>query len=113
MKRQRNLRNIDRVVRWAIRLFRCDTARVIAPIRKKFLVIGWNKRSEGQWISQDGKPQNFNYAQESVIASGFTWDSLQNSARRYKLLLKANVPHELRANAGPQNKEGRKHEQTN
>lgn len=28
--------------------------------------------------------------QESVIASGWTWDSLQDSARRYKRLLTAN-----------------------
>ena len=90
MKRQRNRRNLDRVVRWAIRIFKCDTARVTAPMRKKFLVIGWNKRSEGQWQNQDGEPQNFDYVQESVIASGWTGDSLQRSARRYRRLLSAN-----------------------
>lgn len=90
MKRQRNGRNLQRVVRWAVRLFKCDTARVTAPVRKKFLVIGWNKRSEGQWHNQNGEPQNFDYVQESVIACGWTWDALQQSARRYKRLLSAN-----------------------
>ena len=90
MNRQRNRRNLQRVVNWAIRLFKCDTARILAPRRKKFLVIGWNRRSKGQWVDQGGTPQNFNYVQELVIASGWTWDSLQRSARRYKRLLSAN-----------------------
>lgn len=99
MKRQRNGRNLQRVVRWAIRLFKCDTARVTAPMRKKFLVIGFKKRSDGQWVNQNGEPQNFDYVQESVIASGWTWNSLQQSARHYKRLLTANV-----ARASPEDK---------
>ena len=100
MKRTRNERNLQRIVRWAIRLFKCDTARVTSPLHKKFLVIGWNKRSEGQWINQDGEPQNFDYVQESVIAYGWTWDSLQRSARQYKRLMSANMTHETEAAPG-------------
>jgi hypothetical protein len=77
----------QRLVRRFIRMFKCDTARITSPCDTHFLVLGWNERSEGQWHDQDGKPKNFDYVREEVVASGKTVKELIASAKHYKKLL--------------------------
>ena len=78
------------------RMFGCDKARIVKAGGLRFLVIGWNRRSVGEWvktwITADGAPQhsefNFNYVEEKVIASGRTDSQLLQSAKQYKALTK-------------------------
>lgn len=69
----------------------CDTARISKPLEdgKMFLIIGFNrntKEDEGQWVHQDGERRDWDYVQESVIASGFTEKELIDSTKEYERL---------------------------
>ena len=51
-----------------------------------FLIVGFNrstKDDEGQWVDENGERRDFDYVQESVIASGFTEKELINSTKEY------------------------------
>lgn len=66
----------------------CDTARISKPLEdgKMFLIIGFNRNTkddEGQWVDENGVRKDWDYVQESVIASGFTEDELIASAKEY------------------------------
>jgi cyclopropane fatty-acyl-phospholipid synthase-like methyltransferase len=83
-------------IAWALKHFKCDTARIIKPGGTLFLTIGWNRnteyerqggRSEGQWF-HNGQPIDFDYVSEQTIASGKTWKALKQSAEHYARLLK-------------------------
>lgn len=67
-----------------IKMFGCDTVRIIRPCGTYYLIIGWNTRSEGEWFDQDGQPRNFDYVNESVIASGDSLKKLNQSAKYYQ-----------------------------
>lgn len=56
----------------------CDAARVIQfeHTEEKFLVLGWNKRSENEWFNQDNEPVNFDYLEEKILARGTTIEEL-------------------------------------
>ena len=69
----------------------CDTARISKPLEngKMFLIIGFNrntKEDEGQWVNQDGERIDFDYVQESCIASGHTKEELIASTKEYERL---------------------------
>ena len=49
------------------------------------MIIGTKKRSIGQWF-RNGKPIDFDYMEEKVVARGNTWDELWESARKYHKL---------------------------
>jgi len=71
-----------------IRMFRCDTARIISFPERMFLVIGSNRNTKdgsGYW-TKNGHPINFDYVEEKVIASGKTEAELVASAKRYRKL---------------------------
>jgi hypothetical protein len=74
-----------------IRMFKCATARLSRPCgRHWYLIIGFKrntKNDSGQWY-RDGKPWNFTYTAEKVIASGRTLAALVEGAKRYKKLCK-------------------------
>lgn len=74
--------NTDRFVK----MFGCDTARITTPAKTLFLILGWNRRSEGEW-TRNGKPYDFDYLAEQVVASGKTEAELIASAEEYKRLL--------------------------
>lgn len=66
----------------------CDTARISKPLGdgKMFLIIGFNrstKDDEGQWVDENGVRRDWDYVQESVIASGFTEKELITSTKEY------------------------------
>lgn len=66
----------------------CDTARISKPLNdgKMFLIIGFNRNTkddEGQWVDENGEHRDFDYVQESVIASGFTENELITSTKEY------------------------------
>jgi hypothetical protein len=63
----------------------CDTARISKPLGTMYLIIGFNrntKNNHGQWI-KDGKPIDFDYVEEHVVASGNTEEELISSCEKY------------------------------
>lgn len=82
--------DVNRLVRRFRRMFKADAARLSSPLGKTiFLIIGFNRNTKddpGQWVDQDGKVKNWDYVQESCIASGDTVDDLIASAKHYKRL---------------------------
>lgn len=78
-----------RIIKTAIRMFRCDTARISSFPDRSFLIIGHkmdtrNDRT-GQWY-RNGEPYDFEYVDETVIASGKTAKELLASMKEYKRL---------------------------
>ena len=75
-----------------IQMFGCDTARIVEPMDKLFLIIGTRRNTKddppehGKWF-KNGEPINFDYTEEKVIASGNTEAELMKSAKAYKQLL--------------------------
>lgn len=72
-----------------VEMFGCDAARIITPCGRPFLIIGFNRNTRqdtGQW-TRNGEPIEFDYLQETVIASGDTEAELIESAKKYKRLL--------------------------
>ena len=70
---------------------RCDTIRISKPLEdgKMFLIIGFNRnttKDEGQWVNQDNEQIDFDYVQESVIASGYIEKDLIESTKEYERL---------------------------
>lgn len=68
----------------------CDTARISKPLEngKMFLIIGFNrntKEDDGQWYKNNDKI-DFDYIQESCIASGYTKQELIDSTKEYARL---------------------------
>lgn len=69
-------------------LITCDTARISRPLEKgkMFLIIGFNRNTkddDGQWVDENGERRDWDYVQESVIASGHTEDELIESTKEY------------------------------
>lgn len=72
-----------------VRMFQCDTARIIQSGRRMFLIIGHRRSTKddaGQW-ERNGEPYDFEYVAEQVVASGDTEAELLASAKEYKRLL--------------------------
>lgn len=72
----------------AKQLFGCDSARIL-QYDTMFLVIGWNRRSEGEWVQVHGekaKPHNFDYLEEKTVARGKTLTALWRSALKHHRL---------------------------
>jgi len=75
----------------AKRIFKCDSARIIEfdHTPRKFLVIGFKRRSEGEWQKHDADgvhPMNFDYLQETTVGIGDTWEKLLENAKWFKSL---------------------------
>ena len=73
--------------------FECDTIRISVVWDKMFLMIGFNRNTKddpGQWneVTETGEmiPRDWDYIQETVIASGKTITELIKSADQYKKL---------------------------
>jgi hypothetical protein len=70
------------------KIIKCDTARISKPCETMFLIIGFNRNTkddEGRvWVNQDNKRIDFDYVQESVVASGKTSKELIASAKEYQ-----------------------------
>ena len=82
--------DVNRLVRRFRRMFKADAAWLTSPLGKTiFLIIGFNRNTKEdpcQWVDQDGKVKNWDYVQESCIASGDTVGDLIASAKHYKRL---------------------------
>ncbi len=64
-----------------------------------FLVIGFNRRSEGEWEKHDDKgvhPMNFDYLEETTVANGDTLEKLWKSAEWFKSLEGMSVEEYIR-----------------
>lgn len=68
----------------AVSILGCDTARISSPAGRHFLIIGWNRRSEGEWFDQHGNPKNFDYVEERVVAHGNTLEEVRDDMWSYK-----------------------------
>lgn len=93
--------SLQRMVRRAVELFKCDTARITSPCGRHFLILGWNRNTKterdagrdcGQWYRSD-EPIDFDYTHEQVVANGATLKELWKSAKHYKRLLDASTPN--------------------
>jgi hypothetical protein len=63
-----------------------------------FLIIGFNRNTKddaGQWM-QNGKPYDFDYVEEHVVALGKTEDELMESAREYQRVRNMTIEEYLR-----------------
>ena len=74
----------------AIRMFGCDSARIINPMGRMFLVLGWKGNTKddksGAYWTTNGERFDFEYNIEKVVASGDTPEELLASMREYKRL---------------------------
>ena len=69
-------------------IVKCDTARISKPGDRMFLIIGFNRNTKddpGQFI-KNGEPYDFDYVQETVIASGDTEAELIVNVKEYQRL---------------------------
>ncbi len=69
-------------------MFDCDTARIVSPLGTLFLIIGHKRSTKNnpitaRWL-RNGKPYDFEYIEEKVVASGVTLEELTASAKEYK-----------------------------
>jgi hypothetical protein len=63
-------------------LFDCDAVRVVRAGGRRFLLIGYKRRSEGEWF-KNGEPLDFTYTEEHCVAMGDTVQLLQESLLEY------------------------------
>lgn len=72
-------------------IIKFDVARICKPLKRMYLIIGFNKNTKddaaSQWIL-NGKPINFGYVEEKIVASGNTEDELIDSVKEYDRLSK-------------------------
>lgn len=97
--------SLQRIVRRAVALFKCDTARITSPCGRHFLILGWNKntktereagRDGGQWYQSNGGdfvPIDFDFVYEQVVANGRTLKELWTATKHYKRLLDESRPN--------------------
>ena len=80
----------EQTVLWRIkRLLGVEHARISHPGLRMFLIVGRTRSTGddiGQWI-RNGRPIDFSYVEEKVVASGGDFNELMASARKYKRLL--------------------------
>ena len=75
-----------------MKMFNADEARISKPIGKLFLIVGYKKHTKDDRLSyfeKNGKRIDFEYLQETVIASGNNAKELMRDAKELKSLLKA------------------------
>jgi hypothetical protein len=79
------------VISKTIKLLKCDTARIIKPLGRYFMIIGHKKNTsedkESQWY-KNGEPIDFDYTEERVIANAKTIEGLWKKIKFYGSLPK-------------------------
>ncbi len=81
--------SLDKLVLECRKYVKCDTARISKPGNRMFLIIGFNRHTkddEGIWINQNNKRIDFDYVQETVVASGNNKKELIISTKEYQRL---------------------------
>lgn len=73
-----------------IDLIGCDTARILKPGGRMFLLVGYKRNTAnspdgGAWF-KNGQRMDFDYTEEHTVASGETVEELMRSAKDYALL---------------------------
>jgi len=88
--KQKSEKFINNLIEEGIEIIGCDTARIIQPLDKMFFIIGYYRNTkdneETHWINGKNERIDFDYTQESVIASGKTKKELLDSIKEYKRL---------------------------
>ncbi len=99
---------LNRKIKSFVRMFNCDTARIVRTRGTYFLIIGWKKNTkierengndQGQWY-KNGEPYDFDYTEEITIASGTTIEKLVKSAKHYKRVTKMKLSDYFRTELG-------------
>ena len=70
------------------KIIKCDKARISKPLGRMFLIIGFKRNTkddEGQYM-KNGKPYDFDYIDESVVANGNTPEELIADTKEYARL---------------------------
>ncbi len=84
------MKRFEKLIAQCREIIKCDTARISKPCETMFLIIGFNRNTKDDigevWINQDNKRIDFDYVQESVVASGKTSKELIASAKEYQRL---------------------------
>lgn len=91
----------DRLIRLAIRMLKCDSARIIETSYGYYLCIGHRRSTQddpGQWVDQDGNLINWEYDVETTVASGKTETELRASIKAYYKLSRMKWSDYFRAN---------------
>ncbi len=67
---------------------KCDTARISKPLDKMFLIIGFNCNTldDNTQSFFNGVKRDYEYVQESAVASGYTKEELIESTKEYHRL---------------------------
>ncbi len=77
------------IISHTIKLLKCDTARIVSPCGKHFMIIGYFRHTKdnkgSQWL-KNGKSFDFYYDHNEVIASGKTLRSLWRNVKYYSKL---------------------------
>lgn len=79
--------NKEQLAKKCKKLIGSDTARISQPREKMFLIIGyWDNTANysGEWVdSNNNKIPDWDYVNESVVASGYTAKEVIKSAKKY------------------------------
>ena len=82
--------SLDKLAKECMKYVKCDTARISKPCDKMYLIIGFNRNTKDDegvlWVNQNNQRIDFDYVQESVVASGHTKKELIESAKEYQRL---------------------------
>jgi hypothetical protein len=80
--------SLDKLAKECMKHVKCDTARILKPYDRMYLIIGFNRNTkddEGVWV-KDNQRIDFDYVQESVVASGMNKKELIESTKEYQRL---------------------------
>jgi len=91
--------HLDEIARECLKYIKADTARISKPRETMYLIIGLNRNTvnrKNSWVDLNGKRLDFNYVEESVIASGRTPSELIESTKEYRRLCELSMHDYLR-----------------
>lgn len=80
--------HFEKIIEKCREILECDTARICLAGGTMYFILGFNrntKEDEGQWFKND-EPIDFDYVNETVVASGRTEEELIDSVKEYKRL---------------------------
>lgn len=81
--------SLDKLAKECMNYVKFDTARISKPCDKMYLIIGFNRNTKDDeciCVNQDNQRIDFDYVQESVVASGYTKKELIKSTKEYQRL---------------------------
>jgi len=77
---------LDRLAKRLARGLKYDTARIVRPLGRMFLVVGKRLNTKSRWVDEHGNEKHFDCLDEHTIASGANVEELTASVKKYKKL---------------------------